>query len=170
MPYPERLTGDDDAESTIIVSESDARDAVRLLGLLTDALDKKDEEVADSNSPGQISRYELRLRARVVINSRRHRFRFFKRSMFGEPAWDMLLVLYITEPAEGSQSISRLAELVETPLSTAVRWIDYLEREKLVEREPHPTDKRVIFIRLSEKGREQIDGYLCGQPWVPAER
>lgn len=168
MPYPERLAGDDGPESKIILSESDAREAVRLLGLLTDALGKKDEEVADAGSPGQISRHELRLRARVVINSRRYRFGFFKRSMFGEPAWDMLLVLYITEPAEGCLSISQLADLVETPLSTAVRWIDYLEREKLVEREPHPTDKRVIFIRLSEKGREKIDGYLCGQPWVPA--
>ena len=167
MSDPERLAGDDGMESTVILSESDAREAVRLLGLLTDALDKK--EGSGDDSPEPISRSELLLRARVVINSRRHRFRYFKRSMFGEPAWDMLLALYIIEPSEGRQSISQLAERVETPLSTTVRWIDYLEREKLVEREPHPTDKRVIFIRLSEKGRELIDGYLSGQSWSPSE-
>jgi DNA-binding MarR family transcriptional regulator len=167
MSDPERPAGDDGMESTVILSESDAREAVRLLGLLTDALDKK--EGSGDDSPEPISRSELLLRARVVINSRRHRFRYFKRSMFGEPAWDMLLALYIIEPSEGRQSISQLAERVETPLSTTVRWIDYLEREKLVEREPHPTDKRVIFIRLSEKGRELIDGYLSGQSWSPSE-
>lgn len=167
MSDPERPAGDDGTESTVVLSKSDAREAVRLLGLLTDALDKKEGSSDAFSEP--ISRSELLLRARAVIDSRRHRFRYFKRSMFGEPAWDMLLALYIIEPSEGHQSISQLAERVETPLSTTVRWIDYLEREKLVEREPHPTDKRVIFIRLSEKGRELIDGYLSGQSWSPAE-
>ena len=89
--------------------------------------------------------------------------------MFGEPAWEMLLCLYITDQSEGHQSISRLAELVETPLSTTVRWIDYLDRERLIEREPNPTDKRVIYIRLAARGRELLEAYLSGQPWVPTE-
>jgi DNA-binding MarR family transcriptional regulator len=103
------------------------------------------------------------------MNSRRLRFRYFKRAMFGEPAWEILLTLYITEGAEGRQSIGRLADLIETPLSTTARWIDYLERERLVEREPHPTDKRVIYIRLLAKARELLEAYLSGTPWAPIE-
>ena len=167
MPYPELPVDDETKQTAIMLSESDAREAARLLSLLTGALDKRSE--ADSRGNEPISREELILRARIILHSRSHRLRYFNRSMFGEPAWDMLLVLYVTEPTEGRQSISRLAELVETPLSTTVRWIDYLERERLVEREPHPTDKRVIYIRLASKGRERLDAYLGGQPWVPAE-
>jgi DNA-binding MarR family transcriptional regulator len=166
MPRLEQ-PADETEQPAIILSERDAREAARLLSLLTEAVDKQTAPsvVGDEG----ISRGQFVLRARVVLNSRRLRFRYFKRSMFGEPAWEMLLCLYISEPTEGRQSISRLAELIETPLSTTVRWIDYLERERLVEREPHPTDKRVIFIRLAAKGRELLDAYLSGQPWVPAE-
>ncbi len=167
MPHPELPADEESKESAIVLSERDAREAARLLSVLADALNK--ESVTDVGDREAISREEFVLRARIVLESRRLRFRYFKRSMFGEPAWDMLLVLYITEPTEGRQSISKLAELVETPLSTTVRWIDYLERERLVEREPHPTDRRVIFIRLAAKGRDVLDAYLSGQPWVPAE-
>lgn len=167
MPYPEPPAGDEPEESPIVLSERDAREAARLLRLLTGALDKR--SAIDSEGHEAITREGFILRARIVLESRRRRFRYFKRSMFGEPAWDMLLVLYITEPTEGRQSISRLAELVETPISTTARWIDYLERERLVEREPHPTDKRAIYIRLVAKGRDLLDAYLSGQPWVPVE-
>ena len=60
--------------------------------------------------------------------------------------------IYRTPTGEVSgerQSIGRLAEWIDTPLSTAVRWIDYLEKKQLVEREPHRTDKRITFINLS---------------------
>ena len=165
LPYPELPA--DDNEPRIVLSERDVREAVRLLGLFATALG--DQEAPDQGDRNATSREELVLRARIVLGSRRRRFRYFNRSMFGEPAWDILLVLYITETTEGRQSTGRLAELVETPLSTAARWIDYLHRERLVERESHPTDKRVVYIRLLAKGRELLDSYLSGQDWVPAD-
>jgi hypothetical protein len=36
-------------------------------------------------------------------------------SAFGEPAWDMLLALYVSEQSAGRLTMSRLAELVEAP-------------------------------------------------------
>lgn len=167
MPYPELPADDDTDEPRIVLSERDVREAVRLLGLFAAALG--DQSAAPEGGGNAVSRQDLVSRARIVLGSRRLRFRYFNRSMFGEPAWDILLVLYIMEATEGRQSTGRLAELVETPLSTAARWIDYLHRERLVEREPHPTDKRVVYIRLLPKGRELLDAYLSGQAWVPAE-
>jgi DNA-binding MarR family transcriptional regulator len=166
MPHPELPADDEAKDPTIALSERDAREAVRLLGLLSEAL--RDPQPA-AHGPTAISSEELILRARIVMNSRRLRYRYFKRAMFGEPAWEILLNLYITEGTEGRQSIGRLADLVKTPLSTTARWIDYLERERLVEREPHPTDRRVIYIRLLAKARELLEAYLSGTPWAPIE-
>lgn len=79
--------------------------------------------------------------------------------MFGEPAWEMLLLLYSLESGP-RLTISRLAELAYASKSTAIRWIDYLEAQRLVQREGHPTDKRAIFVELTERARSMIELYL----------
>lgn len=154
-------------EPTVVLSEKDVREAVRLLRLLSTAIAGQ----ADFRAHGDesISRDELILRARVILKSRQLRTNYFNRAMFGEPAWDVLLALFITEKTEGRQSIGQIAEWIKAPLTTVTRWIDYLEKERLVIREAHPNDRRIIFIRLLEKGRERLDAYLGGMPWTPAE-
>jgi DNA-binding MarR family transcriptional regulator len=79
--------------------------------------------------------------------------------MFGEPAWEMLLLLYALP---SRQTITRLAELASASKSTAIRWIDYLESQRLIVREVHPTDNRAVFVDLTDKGREAIRLYLSG--------
>lgn len=152
----------------IVLSEKDVREAARLLRLLSSAVAEQSGQVAGGQEP--TSRDELILRARIVLNSRRRRTQYFNRAMFGEPAWEVLLALYITELSEGPQSIGRIADWIRAPLTTVARWIDYLEKERLISREAHPNDKRVIVIRLSEKGRELMDAYLDAMPWAPAEQ
>jgi DNA-binding MarR family transcriptional regulator len=79
--------------------------------------------------------------------------------MFGEPAWEILLLLY----ALGArQTIGRLAELACASKSTTIRWIDYLEAQQLVTRQPHPNDKRAVYAELTDKAREAIRVYLSG--------
>lgn len=101
----------------------------------------------------------LMRRARDTLANRRRRQDIFGRAMFGEPAWEMLLLLYITEPGP-RQSISRLADESGASRTTALRWIDYLEGQGLIRREAHPNDRRVAFVQLTEKGRESIELYL----------
>ncbi len=79
--------------------------------------------------------------------------------MFGEPAWDMLLALYITETGP-RQTVGKISEMSGAPASSAYRWLQYLERERLILREPHLTDRRVIYVELTSKGRETVEGYL----------
>jgi len=160
MPEPKLPNEDDAAGPKIALSESDVRDAARLLQLFAVAID--DQAGISAGAGSGAGRPDLILRARIILNSRRQRGRYFNRAMFGEPGWDILLVLYVMQ---SRQSIGQLAKWIETPLSTAVRWIDYLAKERLVEREPHPNDKRVMFIRLLERGRSLLDDYLSGTPW-----
>jgi DNA-binding MarR family transcriptional regulator len=46
------------------------------------------------------------------------------------------------------------------PPTTALRWLDYPEKEKLVAREPNPTDRRTEFVEITEKGRSAMAQYL----------
>jgi len=79
--------------------------------------------------------------------------------MFGEPAWEMLLLLYI---GLGSirMSAGGLAHAASYSKATTMRWVGYLEKEKLVQREQHPTDQRTFFVTLTEKGINLLELYL----------
>ena len=80
--------------------------------------------------------------------------------MFGEPAWDILLALYVNEPGQ-RQTISRLAETANASKSTALRWLEHLERHGLVRREDHPHDRRTVFVELTDAGRGKLDFYFA---------
>lgn len=109
-----------------------------------------------SSSPTQAT---LVAQARLILASRKRRVDHFGRGVFGEPAWEILLLLYITAGGQ-RQTVPRLSELSGISRSTAIRWIEYLERERLVGRVPHPTDKRIDFVQLTHKGREKLEAYL----------
>lgn len=80
--------------------------------------------------------------------------------MFSEPAWEMLLLLYPTGLGP-RLTISHLSELAGASKSTGLRWIEYLEAQRLIRRESHPTDGRAAQVELTDKGREALDLYLC---------
>lgn len=170
MPDPELPTsGEVDTAKTVCLTEKDVRDAARLFRLISDGtpwanLLFSDNEVARRASAEPISPDELIARARAVLQTRRLRARHFNRVMFAEPAWDMLLLLYLADSSEGRQTIGQLAELVETPLTTVLRWVGYLEKEHLIERKEHPTDRRIVFIKLMDKGRAAMDAFLTDMP------
>ena len=170
MPVPEPpASGDVDTAKTVTLTEKDVRDAARLFRLISDgtpwtSLVLSEHEVPHRSSAEPAPHDMLVSRARVVLHARRLRARHFNRVMFAEPAWDILLLLYLADTSEGRQTIGQLAELVETPLTTVLRWVGYLEKEHLVERRDHPTDRRIVFIRLTDKGRNALDAYLDEMP------
>jgi DNA-binding MarR family transcriptional regulator len=99
-------------------------------------------------------------RASQIRFSRGLRRKSFNPDMFGEPAWDMLLTLYIIDGNQRRLSSRQIATMASQPLTTALRWLDYLEQQDLVIRRSHPFDQRVIFVELSPKGRAAMDDYL----------
>jgi DNA-binding MarR family transcriptional regulator len=167
------LTSSGEPDEDVTISAADARELARLLGLLIGEQPLVAAEVVatlrDLNSKREapadrIDRRQLVLKVRAIMSERKRRTHFFSKAMFGEPAWDMLLALYITDFAGRRQTISKLVGWVNAPRSTANRWIDYLERERLVERTPHPNDRRFVFIDLADKGRRLLDEYFSTLP------
>lgn len=98
--------------------------------------------------------------AQAIIEARRVRTHDLPPAIFGEPAWDMLLTLFADARSRQGETVSNLGLSSGTPATTALRWIDYLEREAFVIRRPSPTDKRVVLIELTDKARNALGVYL----------
>jgi DNA-binding MarR family transcriptional regulator len=148
---------------TISLSDSDLEALRQVLGqlLVNPGAVATNTPAADANCKEQVEPGRLVDLARTVLLARRRRNKVFNKSMFGEPAWDMLLILY-ADMAEGPHhSVSRLSALSGAPPTTALRWLDYLEKERLVVREPNPTDRRSDFVELTDKGQATMERYLC---------
>lgn len=161
MPKPEVKNDGTEISKTVTLTERDLRDAARLFRLLADPAVVANYLSDHFSAPaGTKDRDTLISRARIVLGSRKLRERYFNSNMFGEPAWDILLMLYASEQSSGRLTMTRLAEWVDAPLTTVARWVKFLEEEQLVERQPHPTDRRTVFITLLAKGRTALDSYL----------
>lgn len=153
----------------VALSAEEAQDAARLISrLLKDdprgnsSLERDVHSIHGMLSPPSTSaeRNSTVQLARRTFLARRARGRFFVGgAMFGEPAWDMLLALYITESSE-RQSVTNLVGLSGVPSTTALRWIDHLVDQGFASRRPHMTDRRMCFIEITDKGRERLDAYF----------
>lgn len=139
-----------DRESRLVtLDEDDWKQIVRLLGRATVGTHSTHAKGLESSLD----------RARQAFAERRRRVPIFGTGMFGEPAWDILLVLYIERHAH-RHSIGSLAKVAGTAPSTTLRWIEALESRDFVFRTEHPTDKRATFVQLTSKGEAALDSYF----------
>ena len=103
----------------------------------------------------------LGILAEETYRDRRKRARHFPKRLLGEPAWDILLDLYAAAGRGQEVSVSSACLAADAPPSTALRWLQHLEDEGLVERLPDPTDARRHFARLTDAGRERMNAYFA---------
>lgn len=128
--------------------------------------------LALAESPGAVSPHHddatLGALAAVAYQARRARDRYLPAALFAEPAWDMLLELYSAD-VEGREVPTTSLCIASTAASTtALRYIEMLERTGLIERRPSPRDNRVTLIRLSAQGRTSMAAYLVATDWAAA--
>lgn len=99
-------------------------------------------------------------RAIDLYGNRRRRVKLFGPDLFGEPAWDILLDLFIATETGKQISVTSACIGAAVPLTTALRWLSMLEARRLIVRENDNKDARRSYVRLSELGRELMDQYL----------
>lgn len=111
---------------------------------------------------GRIERNALRL-AQVALRTRAaalRRGRHLSRDWFGEPAWEMLLELFIQFSGGARVSTKSLAIASGAPDTTALRIMDRLESARLIARSPSQTDKRVTLVSLTREGVVAVGSVL----------
>jgi DNA-binding MarR family transcriptional regulator len=140
------------SETRTLVLSGRELDAARLL--LSQLVEERGLPPGASASRNQLMRC-----AKAIVHRRQRRSEFFPSAMFGEPAWDILLALYTGED-QFDPTVASLAAVTCAPQSSTTRWLDYLEGQRFIVRESHPTDRRSVIARLTENGRVALEGYL----------
>lgn len=77
---------------------------------------------------------------------------FFDPTLFGEPAWDILLDLYEAELSFRELGVNAVCAGARVPPTTGLRWLRTLELKGYIARRDDPMDARRTFILLTESG------------------
>lgn len=98
--------------------------------------------------------------ARLMYTARRDRDSFFDNDLFGEPAWDILLDLYIAHSEDRPISVSSAGIAACAPPTTGLRWVAALVERGLVERRQDEKDRRVTYVMLTDQGVLAMERFL----------
>ena len=109
---------------------------------------------------GTISDTKLAVIATSIYRARRRRRNYFDDALFAEPAWDMLLDLFVNRARGRRVNVTSLCIAANVPATTALRWIGLLEQKGLATRRGAPEDRRVILVDLTPAGYKQMRRYV----------
>lgn len=108
----------------------------------------------------EMSSEKLLERAQSILRVRGARERLLGRGSLGEPAFDLLLCLYVRS-GQKETSLTSLARAAGTPNSSAMRWIRYLADRGLVELTESKSDGRATCVQLTSSGRLVMNEFLA---------
>jgi DNA-binding MarR family transcriptional regulator len=114
----------------------------------------KSSEVQHSEAP------EGHNSVRFAIGARRLRARYLPANLFADPAWDLLLNLYLAQLEQRRVAVSALFASGGVPQSTNFRWLSKLESEGLVQRTEDPLDARRAWVSLTESAANAMRAYF----------
>lgn len=137
-----------------------ARDLERLAANDLGEGDDKPEQSAAGNVADQPYYLDL---ARRAYSNRRRRDTIFRSRMFGEPAWDILLDLFIAAKVGKRVSVTSACIGSAVPNTTALRWITVLEAQGYLVRENDTADARRAFLRLTAETYQRMLTYFAAE-------
>jgi len=99
--------------------------------------------------------------AKCLLALRRKRDSALPGIEFGEPAWDMLLDLYVQHVEGKKVCVSSLCAAAAVPATTALRWIDAMVGSGLFIRSNDPQDRRRVHVDLAPALLAAIEIFLA---------
>jgi DNA-binding transcriptional ArsR family regulator len=75
---------------------------------------------------------------------------------FGDPAWDLLLALFIAHDEHQEIAMTALCERTDIAQATGTRWLERLEGAGLIARRTPDGDERVKLCRLTDEGARSM--------------
>jgi DNA-binding MarR family transcriptional regulator len=100
--------------------------------------------------------------AKGIIRARTERAKHLPRSLFADPAWDILLELYSAELAQRRIAVGELCAAAKVPTTTGLRWLTALEANHLIQRHTDPLDARRFFVSLTDSGAKAMESFFKG--------
>lgn len=109
-------------------------------------------------APGSIDK--LVILAEEELRRRRLRIRHFPKCYFSEGAWAILLDLFVCQHRGRKVSTISACLASEVPETTALRWLEVLEKDGFIRREAAGSDRRVKYVTLTECGHEAVHAVI----------
>lgn len=128
--------------------------------LLPEAEQQPSRPLLDANEPWK-ARAET---ANRYLKLRACRDAFVDEQLLSDPAWDMLLDLFVGHITGRNVSITSACLASRRPATTSLRYIERMTKDGLVRREKDPHDHRKVHLRLTE------DAFRSVAAWVDALR
>lgn len=127
------------------------------------------ESLAQAGHGRTILERELVDCARRLIRLRKEMDQHIPPGLVKDYAWDILLELFVNGEEGGIVYVKQLMLVSSITPTSAMRLIDRLEDEALIERQPDPLDHRRVIVGLSDRGRSAMVTLLRKILEQPAE-
>lgn len=112
--------------------------------------------------PPDVAGLSPRAMAERLYSERRQRDGYFPAGLFGEPAWDLLLALFIAEQEGREVSIAEAFRVAGVGAAAGRRLLAKVESAGLVFRIPGREDRRRQCVELTQDGIDRLSDYLAG--------
>lgn len=139
--------------------QSVSKDDIEAATHLVHSLERMAEQprASNANAPSQQQLVKL---AKSILGMRKARSQFFDEDLFGEPGWEIILTLYLSD-AEGYRlKVTDLINESQASPTTALRWIDRLQELGLIHRRENPLDRRSQFLEMPTGGLRNVTALL----------
>jgi hypothetical protein len=93
------------------------------------------------------------------LAARRARTKILATDHFGEPAWDMILDLFIAARLKRHVSVWSACAAAQVPETTALRYLKRLVDQRVVLRTPDTEDKRRVNVTLSPEVYRRMEDW-----------
>jgi hypothetical protein len=114
-------------------------------------------------APGQCASSSLALLAKVraAHADRQRRAIHFDPRLFSDPAWDILVYLFLCHLEGRSATVTEACHASPSAATTSLRHVTHLTRLGLVRRVAHPRDGRSSFVDLTSPAIAKLKVYFA---------
>ena len=129
---------------------------------VANAIDSQNHRQEQKCTLARVEKDRLALLASAEAESaaRQKRRSLFNQALFGEPAWDILLDLFIQTARCRRVSVKSACQASGVPVTTALRWLAKLEAYRMIKRIPAAHDRRVHYLSLTDEAQLALARWL----------
>jgi hypothetical protein len=106
-------------------------------------------------------RAEARAWADRLYAERRRRDDLFPEGIFGEPAWDLMLAMFIAREKGQAMILCKAYKAAGVSDTTGRRLLDRMEEEGLITRRRAPRSRKMRIVELTDMAAERLIDYLA---------
>jgi len=126
----------------------------------TSSLDTRPAFAAPAPDPME-QRARARAGAERLYAERRCRDTLFPDALFGEPAWDLLLAMFIAREKGPAMILCKAYQAAGVSDTTGRRLLDRMEEAGLITRRRAPRSRKMRIVELTDLAIERLIDYLA---------